>query len=370
MRATRSVPGSAALWLLACLWGVVACGGGPGEPPRAPASVAAIDTGASVGEQLVVNQQLYWQEQQFVELVPPIPLPSVHAGSRVITLLRVPHDGAIGARRHDDEDRWVLVYPPGTLAERVAFVSAEVPGAWTVSDARGAETREGEQQLRVLRPLHAEAYSPLVGLSWRRGDVRARTEVYARLDAQRRRVPEPFRTRLPRSADRLRPLDACPACHHDAAEVRLDREASSNRTRLSDTAGWFTPLAVLSQEALLEDVDAMPQRLRPMVSLRCADGSEPVRDRCASGAPALARYALARAVSRRDPHALRVCQSRRYLFDRSDGTVREAFRGAFAECGIVEPAPVDSPSEAAPEPAAEPPPEVTTPRRRRRPRGP
>lgn len=129
----------------------------------------------------------YWARAGYAAMVPSIHLPTTHNRDDLIQVwLKVPENAAIDARRAADEDRWQLVLPPGTAADRVEYyrIGGHVPGDatlyrdsaatdpadWTVADVRGTRVPGyGTQRFHVYRPVSGRHHAPLTGWSWPRG---------------------------------------------------------------------------------------------------------------------------------------------------------------------------------------------------------
>ncbi|HVY44352.1 MAG TPA: hypothetical protein VHB21_00675, partial [Minicystis sp.] len=68
-----------------------------------------------------------WIERGFVEMVPTLRLPTrVDGRSRIEVWLRVPEGAKLGARAVEGQKRTTLVYPPGTIADRIELVDDRI----------------------------------------------------------------------------------------------------------------------------------------------------------------------------------------------------------------------------------------------------
>ena len=81
----------------------------------------------------------------------------------------------------------------------------------------------------------------------------------------------------------------------------------------------------------------------PFIALECPDGRAPILDendfgarryRCPDGKVPVGTLDMRAALARNDAHALAVCASRKYLFERMTDDATRAFADAFAECHI------------------------------------
>ena len=82
---------------------------------------------ADLGERDVVQRiriaepDGHWAREGFVEMVPPVRLPSSSAEAEDVAIwLRIPQGGRIETRWDERRGDWVLVFPPGTVADRRA----------------------------------------------------------------------------------------------------------------------------------------------------------------------------------------------------------------------------------------------------------
>jgi hypothetical protein len=285
----------------------------------------------------IVRPDTYWASHGFVEMTPPIRLPSRDGAERIIVWLRVPDGQRIAVVRRADGAA-TLSYPTETVSDRVDIRDWREPSS--VQDVRGTRFEQGQEYFHVLRPLSPAG---LEGLEWPRGDqlaTRAATEeMLARLGEQ---APSLFAMQ-----------NDCASCHaHDKAERRRFPSNASVATaegaapnRGTDADGLYTVATVLADSAPLET--HRPRDMNegdPYVSVACEDGTAAElvvgargrwrHFRCDDGSVPYARFDLGRALAEEDAHARAVCQSRAYLWNHMDGDGRAAFASAFEECGL------------------------------------
>jgi hypothetical protein len=296
---------------------------------------------ASVVPLSVADPATHWARARFAEMTPPIRLPSRDGKERISVRLFVPDEGRIGVVRRGA--RASLVYPPGTIADRVDMRDFRDQGS--IQDVRGTRFAEGgEEYFHVLRPL---VHGQLDGVEWPRSDVRAwraaTDEMLGRMASTH--PPGPAATAL---LSRFELTNDCAGCHahdkperHQRALAGVDGEPAPNRA--TDAGGLYAIATVLEDSAPLEQHRPLDMNEGdPYVSVTCDDGAvarlEVTRRgarrhyACADGSVPRARLDLVRALADGDAHAEAVCASRAYLQEHMDVEARAAFAPAFAEC--------------------------------------
>ena len=270
----------------------------------------------------------HWIDGGFVEMVPSIRLPTTPSGNdRITNWLRVPDGERIGVRKLND-GRIVPIYPDGTIADRIELrepaTRPEGIHAWNVIDVRGTQLDGDTERFHCLQPT---ADGALVGFVWSRGDGAAEHAAADQLvDLVAHHRPGGENDSHTARLERLRRLTHCEPCHvHGRRERTQISEGGPHRP--TDGAGFYSILAVLTDESLLED--HRPRDLNagdPFVTM-----TRPRR-----GAVPRARVAFVRALAAGRDHERAVCKSRRYLFDHMNDEARGAFADAFAACSIRE----------------------------------
>jgi len=314
--------------VIACL--CVACGGRPPALPGEPA--------ASVEPVVIADQDAHWGD--CVELVPPVRLPTAHPGqNRVQVFARLPETGRVAVEWLEEQRRWTLALPPGTVLDRVESL-AYGEQRWTVADVRGSVLEADRLTDHVYRPADGQPEARLLGLRWPRGDADARSEATARLLELVAERPTPVR-QGPMDAEaisRLRRFNDCGHCHLPDRPADADDRGDLPH-RPTDRDGFFVPLSLLSSSVPISE--ARPVDLNaedPYVVIACEDGSAPRRDGeslgCGGGSVPLARRDVERGMREGDPYTQRVCESRRRLHARMDERGRRAFAEAFGACGL------------------------------------
>lgn len=318
--------------VLASIALVLALGAAPAVRSEAPARIDIVDPRA------------YWRDQGFVELTPAIRV-SVAPGARTAIFLKLPEGGRIATRAVPAQDRATFLFPPGSVADRVSL-AAGPDGEWTVDDVRGTRWDAlGREYFHVYRPSGPEMHAPLVGYEWPRDDPHLAIGATALLTDLVRATPAPFTQLLPSWGEvaRFRMLNRCDSCHV-ADKAMADSDNAALPSWATDASGLYVPLAVLADRAPLSTSRFFhdPNSGAAFVTATCGD--QPAREHlgrrsrwfsCPDDAVPMGILDVPAGLVAGDPHVLRVCASRRYLFDRLDPPGRQAFAAAFAACGIA-----------------------------------
>lgn len=318
----------------------VACGAGTRAESHASASSSVASS--TVEPVTLERQDGHWAREGFVELVPPVRLPTSHPGQdRIEVFVQIPAGGRIRTEWLDEQDRWTIALPAGTRLDRVESLRyGEGADAWTVADVRGSTLGRDPVTDHVYRPESGQPEAPLLGLRWPRESEAALEEATERLVELVRDRPIPVE-QPPMDADaisQLRRFNDCAHCHRpDMAAETEDRGDLPHRA--TDADGFFVPLSVLARSVPISE--ARPVDLNaedPYVSVACEDGGEVQRDgeslECGDGSVPLARRDVERGMREGDPYTQAVCASRRSLQAHVDARGLEAFGEAFAECGL------------------------------------
>jgi hypothetical protein len=267
-----------------------------------------------------IDEPAAWNKRGYVELVPPLLLPTSNDENDDIRVwIKLPEGGRISV------DKGRLVYPAGTVVERVEQVAGRVV------DVRGTRFAADGERFHVLRAVGAR----LEGFEWSRGDADAQMRATELLQGLLRRssVDE-------RGIARLARLNVCASCHnHDRAEAKRQTDARPHRG--TDGAGLYVPRSVLEDRAPLDQHRQRERNIGRFVTVSCGDGPAQLVEeggvrfyRCANGAVPVGRFDIAAARAAGDSHAAAVCESRRWLRANLDDAGRAAFASAFAACGF------------------------------------
>ena len=284
----------------------------------------------------------HWHARGFVEMEPPIRLPQGRARrDRTRIFVTIEGAGRIDVREGE------LVFPPGTIADRVEY--RRDANGWSVADVRGTRFTSAGERFHAYRPERADGQR-LFGAAWDREDLDGRHDAIALFtDAMthgagfRREEPGHASEGRERSVRRFARLLDCASCHgHERAEAAPNAEAELPR-RGTDASGMHAFRYVLSDRAPMETYRAIdPNAADPFVHYECggvsvdramlvgAAGTTSVR--CASGDVPTLRYAVAEAIAAGDPRAGRVCASRLALAAWMTERARLAYADVLAPC--------------------------------------
>jgi hypothetical protein len=209
------------------------------------------------------NDPSYWKTSGYQNIIAPLRLPTDTSETDMIRVwLKVPDEGRISALRIAS-DRYTLVYPPGTIADRVEL-DASMPG---VDDVRGATLdADGRSIFHVFEKTPGSDGKWLSGYEWRRDDDHAdRFAGEALANLYFPQGPESARR------DFLR-HNQCSNCHQ--ANAPTPATTAPPYRFQSDTQGFFQPLSTLQSE--VEVRNHRPRDLNaedPFVTVRCGNPS-------------------------------------------------------------------------------------------------
>jgi hypothetical protein len=297
-----------------------------------------------VTEHQIDDPLTYWKEQGFAVMTPAVPLP-VKKGenSRVHVWVKVPEGKRIDVK--DGPSGPVLVWPPGAEADRVEGLKHKGKGFWRPGDVRGSQMLEGGDQMhRVYRPLKGWK-GPMFGYRWKRSNLAHEAAVHEVLDARFRRGEGQLHAvkgdKLDKRIALTKERGKCVACH------RLEKPEDTKiavPARRTDASGWFQPMAVLNATVPLERYRMrMMAATNPHVTFTCPDGKAPDRDERKDGVLRLscrddhlvtATIDIKAGLAAGDAHSQAVCASRQFLHERMTPAAKDAFKDAFAACGI------------------------------------
>lgn len=264
-----------------------------------------------------------------------LPATTADEKMRVTVWLRVPSAEPMSARWSEQQRRFVVSYPAGTVADRVSFMLRG--SSWDVEDVRGTTFSPHGEIFHVLRP-DPKGTDAVVGVEWNRDDR-------AGEDVARRAVGILACREGDADVDFVRARTACPRCHmHDKRESRIDI-GGDTPFRATDDGGLYETLSVLTDDVEINDARGRDVNVDDkFVSLHCKTGNAEIV-RSANGevhvqCPArdevpMASYDVAAALRNGDPHARDVCASRAYLYEHADRALRSAFSRAFQECELA-----------------------------------
>jgi hypothetical protein len=297
-----------------------------------------------------------WAKQGFVEMVPPVRLPSDGtARDEIEVWLRVPEGARIRGKKLPD-GRATIEFPPGTIADRVeswGYARSDDGAGWkySVTDVRGTriDAKTGQEMFHVFVPTGPEPLARLVGWEWPRGDrlqERAATSFLISHLETLRTIQD---RGLPQSADERRALienyrrnNNCAKCHAHDKPAQVNRPRGIHRA--TDASGFYVPLSVLMDTVPLEKHRARDMNVGdPFMTFACPNGDGPVlaegaggaRDfRCLEGGAPAGTLDVRKALAANDARTVAMCKSRAYLHARMDDAGRALFADAFSACGL------------------------------------
>lgn len=288
----------------------------------------------------------FWAANGYIELSPAIKV-SVPPGweSETAVYLKLPKDRLIEVSPASGSAAANIKLPAGSIIDRVAKVRFP-DGSFGVEDVRGTRWDEqGTEWFHVYRPTGAAPNSPLQGYEWRRGNAAEQSSATDLMTAFLAKTPMPPSGGLPDRRDirRFRGLNNCAACHQ---AVKPEARASGERLPPwpTDARGLYVPIAVLSDSGLLSDTDDWndPNAGNPLVKALCGDqpaelsgGGARQWFTCANGKMPKGVRNIAEGFASGNSYAIKVCASRRTLYEHMTVEARKAFAGAFKACGLT-----------------------------------
>lgn len=279
-----------------------------------------------------------WEREGFVRLETPVHAPSSSEGlDQVEIWIKVPEGGVIAGREGPHGP--TLAFPPGSELDRVEYAGHD--DLRQVIDVRGTRIDpSGNQHFHVFRKEAAGRSAPMFGLEWPRDDAKATAAATDAFIARLEQLP-PGKDYGPKRRSKylgsLRAKNDCAGCHLlDRAPNHVQGEHGLVN-RGTDADGFFTPLAVLSDEAPVEayglhDLNVPDPHVTVSCGARSVDVAESGKPSCPDAVVPVGRIELSAALAANDPRALAVCDSRRYLFERLDETGRRLFASSVAAC--------------------------------------
>jgi hypothetical protein len=111
----------------------------------------------------IPNDESYWRRAGFVEMVPPVRLPTDTRNDNLIKVwLRIPDGGKITLEWLADQQRNTLKFPPGTVADRVETMRNQRKALQTIDGIFTVERATDDVADYHLEPTgrysHAENY--------------------------------------------------------------------------------------------------------------------------------------------------------------------------------------------------------------------
>jgi hypothetical protein len=293
----------------------------------------------------IPNDQNYWQHSGFVEMVPPVWLPtdlSIHEYIRV--WLYIPAGKKVSVQWLPDQKRYTLKFPPDTVADRIDGGEDQKQAMFTVNgiaDVRGARiSADGKIEWHVYEPVPGESSKWLRGYAWlRTGPVGDNLAADSLIKLYYPGAPAKARQEMAE----FRELNQCGTCHEPNRPLPTAETKDGLSFPETDADGFYQPITVLTDSMTL--VDDRPWDLNvddPYISVWCGRQKAKLttkddtyrRYSCPHQAVPTGKLDMLAALKHKDAHALGVCAARKYLYDHMEAEGRKAFAASFAECGI------------------------------------
>lgn len=320
----------------------------------------------------VPNRLDYWPDAGFVHMVGPTRLPTdKRIRDHIAVWVRVPKGGVIQVTWLPGQKRYTLLFPPGTVADRVESDYNAKQAMLTINgiaDVRGARIgKDGHTWFHDYEPVPGTPGHWLKGYEWRRaGPVQD--------DLAADRLIRLFYPGAPARAEQemaeFRRLNQCGACHRvnrptpahmpgarrthagHALDTVVNQSsmgtpaASPGSPRphavlpMTDADGFFQPITVMTDSMVVRnhrrwDLNADD----PFITVRCGDEKTTAVTQgdaryyvCANGDVPTGTLDMLAALKHRDPHALKVCKARTYLYDHMDAVGKRVYRKFYQEC--------------------------------------
>lgn len=293
----------------------------------------------------IPNTPDYWRDAGFVDMVGPVRLPTDNSvGEHIAVWLRIPNDEKITVRWLPGQRRYTLKFPTGTIADRVDSSKDEHDAMQVihgVADVRGARIgADGAVWFHDYEPIPGEPIRWLKGYEWLRsgpvGDNLAADKLiklfYLGAPARAHKAMAQFRR-----------LNQCGACHQVNRPVPTTATRAGFSLPETDADGFYQPITVLTDTMTL--VNIRPWDLNagdPYITVWCGGKKAQLttkdhsyrRYTCPNHLVPTGKLAIVSALKHNDPHALKVCAARKYLYEHMTESGRMAFAKGFAECSI------------------------------------
>ena len=295
---------------------------------------------------VIADPAHFWASNGYVELSPAIKVSIPPGGeSETAVYLKLPKDGLIEVIPASGSETANIKLPVGSIIDRVAMVRFR-DGTFGVEDVRGTRWDEqGTEWFHVYRPSGASPNAPLQGYEWRRGNADEQRQATDLMTAYLAKTPMPPYGGLPDRRDirQFRNLNNCAGCHQlSKPEARASGEPLPPWP--TDARGLYVPIAVLSDSGLLSDTDDWndPNAGNPQVTVLCGDqpaelagGGSRQWFSCANAKLPKGVRNIAEGFRSGDAYAIKVCASRRTLYEHMTRDARKAFTAAFNACGLI-----------------------------------
>ncbi len=307
-------------------------------------SVQRLNLRKTIHQVRIPNDIDYWAKNKYGEMVLPILLPTkrlVILNERIKIWLYIPPGKKISAKWIESQKRYTLVYPSGTIADRVEQVNSFTLPWGThvraIGDVRGTRIDDkGGEFFHVYGPsLKEEEW--ILGFEWPR--VNQEVDKLAREKLIHLYFPN-FEKEGASSRAAAGFRTACTNCHKHDNPPRLMKSELFE----SDSAGFFNPIGVLQDSLAIRDQRPWDWNAdNSYISVWCGNiqvkaevnGESRKYPACKNGEAPIGKLDLKLALQKGDAHAKALCESRRFLFNNMDSFARDSFKNAFEKCGII-----------------------------------
>jgi hypothetical protein len=297
-------------------------------------------TASSVKKVKLPNDINYWKNNKFAKMVGLLQLPSDKAGSdRIEVWIKIPKGQVVTVRGLPWQDRYSLVYPAGTIADRVELADNRI------EDVRGARIDdEGHTLFHVYEPAPKKNQNKIFGLEWLREDDPQKSNIADEVVGRalvKLYYPTPEKVN-PKEIESFLRHNRCTNCHMPD----VSRAKTSPFLRYeSDSRGFFQPLTVLEDRISVRDHRAWDLNADdPFVTVWCGDkktaaltDGEKRGYKCENSVSPEGTLDTSAALDAGNAHALDLCAARKYLYDHMDEKARSAFSVSFQACGLGTP---------------------------------
>lgn len=282
----------------------------------------------------IADPRDFWTGGGYVNLVPPVHLPSVSRDRAEVEIwAKLPDPGAGLIELDASGERFV--FPPGSVLDRVEYRVKD--GKRYVVDVRGTTVdADAAQRYHVYR----RGPEGLFGFEWVRGDTDAHDAATDALIARLAEVPPGSKMKAKARDEYLQSVrgkNDCFGCHllSRATNARQNEHGLVNRG--TDASGFFTPQTLFAEVIPVEKYGKFDRNhTDPRVTVACpADGEvQIVHDKpwCDEKAVPQGRYDLVGALAAAEPRARQVCAGRKYLADHASAAIRDRFAKALESC--------------------------------------
>lgn len=122
----------------------------------------------------VPNRLSHWPQSGFVDMVPPVRLPTNSSRSeKIMVWLRIPKGKKISVHWLADQKRYTLRFPPGTVTDRIDGTKKGSDAKLVIHDVRGAKIdSKGRTWWHVYEAAPGKSKKWLWGFKWLRSDDR------------------------------------------------------------------------------------------------------------------------------------------------------------------------------------------------------